>query len=128
MLVQWISVNKYGRVYATRPSIDTTLQIMQVAEAQSLQECDDLQTSHPVMTNNDRGMRFVEFIYLRRNLSHWQMLAAIDMSQLPFPRLTYVEQQRSHARLGIECLLQLLNGHLTQRHAAKNRIVKDALR
>ncbi len=110
------SVNQYGRVNAARPGIDTTLQIMQVAKAQTLQECDDLQTSHPVMTNNDRGMRFVQILELRRDLPHRQMLTAIDASQVPLPRLANVEKQRALAGFGVERSPQFLNGHLTQRH------------
>ena len=100
----------------TRPGIDTTLQIMQVGEALALQKCDDLQTSHPVMTNYDRRMRLIEIVNVGGYVLHRQMPAAGDVRELPLPWLTNIQQQRTRIRFHGQCCVQLLNGHLTPGH------------
>jgi len=67
---------------------------MQVVKTLALQKCDDLQTSHAVMTNYDRRMRTVYAVHACRNHAHGQMLGSLDMGKLPLPRLAHIEQKR----------------------------------
>ena len=85
-------IDRYRRIDLSGPGVNTTLQIMHVGEPLPLQKCDDLQTSHPVMANYDRGLRPVQFFGERGNLLHGYIFAARDLRQLPFPGLTHIEQ------------------------------------
>ena len=113
------SINRHRRVDLPGPSIDTTLQIMQVGEALTLQKCDDLQTSHPVMTNNDRGKRPVQFVRGDWNLPHGYVFTAVDFGQLPFPRLAHIEQARARIRRFGQRRFELLDGKFT--HARRSK-------
>ena len=89
-----VSIHRNVWVHVPRPGIDTALQIMQFVKALTLQKCDDLQTSHAVMTNYDRRMRTVDLLNVCRDLAHGYMPGALDMCNLPFPGLAYIEQKR----------------------------------
>src|SRR5205814_8168865 len=96
-----VSVARHGRVDLGGPGIDAAGEVIDRLEAVALQECDDLQTSHPVMTNTDDGLRCIELARPLRDVRERDVLVRhagqADGRQLDLPRLAHVQQQRVRA-------------------------------
>jgi hypothetical protein len=92
---------------------------MQVREPLTLQECDDLHTSHPVMTNYDRGMLAINLVDTSGNLVHRHVVRAFDARKREFPRLAYVKDERLLSALRAE---QISKGFWRElAHRARNQ-------
>ena len=104
------SIQSDTRIHLPCPSIDSTLQIMQVLESHPLQKCDDLQASCAVMTNYDRRTRPIDFFNLVWDLLHRQQLASGYARQLEFPRFANIQKMRSRFRFCFHHGMQLLHG------------------
>src|SRR5205085_3308318 len=79
------------------PGVDAPGEVIDRLESLPLEECDDLQTSHPMMTNTDDGLRRVELVEAVGQAADRHVLVRhagqADGGHGNFPWLANVQQQ-----------------------------------
>src|SRR5271167_1343545 len=86
------SIHRDGGINLPRPAVDSALQRLHFLEALLPQPCGDVHRAHSVMAHDHNVLFGIELlIETRRDITHHNVLATVDFSDLVLPQLANIK-------------------------------------